>query len=164
MFAKCDCMYCQGPIEFDLTEFVPGGETATERTGQKVTCPHCGKETILSVKKKKVAFNARPEFIHPADAAAGKTHWLTIAFGTGIIITLIIVLAFAIHTNPGMLGAIGQGGVDIIAALITCTIAILGIVLAVFWLIFPWMVYSLLKQIELNTRPRREAAPADEAP
>lgn len=59
-------MYCQGPIEFDLSDFERLGETATERLGQKVACPHCGKETILSVLKQQPAPAAAPGSVLPA--------------------------------------------------------------------------------------------------
>ncbi len=65
MTSKCNCMYCQGPIEFDLADFIRCGETATERLGQKVACPHCGKETILSVLKQPPAPPAPPGSVLP---------------------------------------------------------------------------------------------------
>lgn len=36
MFTKCSCASCSGHIEFEATQ-----------TGQTVTCPHCGLETVL---------------------------------------------------------------------------------------------------------------------
>ena len=51
MLAKCHCQHCRQNIEFDLADFIPSGETASERIGQKISCPHCGANTILGVKK-----------------------------------------------------------------------------------------------------------------
>lgn len=162
MIVKCHCMYCQGPIEFDLADFVQSGESPAERLGQKVECPHCKKETVLAVKKKRVAFSNRQTDWFPSDSitAQGKTHLVTIAIGAGAIILLIILFAFVIHDNPGLLGRIGEGGISLLAALIGGALAIVGFILACFWIIFPWMVYTQLKRIEANTRPRIEDAPA----
>jgi hypothetical protein len=38
MFSKCSCQNCGGNIEFDVAH-----------QGQKISCPHCGVETILTV-------------------------------------------------------------------------------------------------------------------
>jgi hypothetical protein len=38
MFSKCSCQNCGGHIEFDCAH-----------QGQKITCPHCGAETVLAV-------------------------------------------------------------------------------------------------------------------
>jgi hypothetical protein len=37
-FAKCCCLHCGGHIEFPI-----------EGAGQKISCPHCGEQTLLSV-------------------------------------------------------------------------------------------------------------------
>lgn len=53
MIAKCSCVKCGGGIEFSLDEFEFRHETASERVGQLIKCPHCGQNTILSIPKEK---------------------------------------------------------------------------------------------------------------
>jgi hypothetical protein len=38
MIAKCPCQHCGNPVEFEA-----------EQSGTIATCPHCGKETLLSM-------------------------------------------------------------------------------------------------------------------
>lgn len=161
MFAKCHCMYCQGPIEFDLADFIADGETATERTGQKVTCPHCGRDTVLSIKKALVRFPARAAFIHPADGDQGKKNrWLKIALLSVAAVIILAVIIVAIYESQVSAGQIAGAGFGLIELTIGVIIAIVGFVLAVFWIVFPWLMWNqsnqiieLLKQIEQNTRP-----------
>lgn len=65
MTEKCLCQYCRQPIEFNLAEFERSGETSAEVIGQRAECPHCGKPTILSYRKKKSG--------GPATASADQT-------------------------------------------------------------------------------------------
>ena len=45
MIAKCPCERCGKNIEFATEEFL---------SGSSIVCPHCGKETFLSVKTRSV--------------------------------------------------------------------------------------------------------------
>lgn len=55
MIAKCQCQWCGEHIEFDAAEFQESGSDPSHIFGQKVACPHCGKETILYLDKKETA-------------------------------------------------------------------------------------------------------------
>lgn len=163
MFTKCNCMYCQGPIEFNLADFIPSGESPSERLGQKVPCPHCSKETVLSIKKENIRLPNRP-FIHPADAAAAKKNrGLKIALAILAAIIVLTALIVAIYENEVSAGQIAGAGLNLVVVIIGAVIAILAFTLAIFWLVFPWLMYSqsnqildVLKQIEINTRPEEK--------
>lgn len=47
MIAKCICLYCQQPIEFELSEFSKISFDSLRDYGQHITCPGCGKTTQL---------------------------------------------------------------------------------------------------------------------
>lgn len=51
MIAKCQCQSCGECIEFDAAEFQESSSDPFHIFGQKVACPHCGKETILYLDK-----------------------------------------------------------------------------------------------------------------
>lgn len=49
---KCDCIHCNGPIEFDQGQFEAQSPEASGITlGQTVPCPHCGQETTLFIRR-----------------------------------------------------------------------------------------------------------------
>ena len=61
MIAKCPCDHCGKNIEFATEEFL---------SGSSVACPHCGKETFLSVSpKSKPATSSLPKLTPPKPAA-----------------------------------------------------------------------------------------------
>ena len=58
MIAKCPCDHCGENIEFATEEFL---------SGSSVACPHCGKETFLSVSPKpKPSASSPPKPVAPA--------------------------------------------------------------------------------------------------
>lgn len=44
MIAKCDCIHCQNPIEFE-----------SEHSGETIDCPHCAKRTRLAIPVQRAA-------------------------------------------------------------------------------------------------------------
>jgi hypothetical protein len=60
MISKCPCQYCEGNIEFDAADFQQSGRGPTGVFGQKVTCPHCQKETLLHLPKPDETYFAKP--------------------------------------------------------------------------------------------------------
>lgn len=56
MIAKCACDHCGKNIEFSTEEFL---------SGSSIVCPHCGKETLLSVSPK-----SKPTASSPPQSAA----------------------------------------------------------------------------------------------
>ena len=127
MLAKCNCQSCGGGIEFDV-----------EQTGASIECPHCQQPTLL-----RAAFR-------PASRSPGKNGKL-IAWYIGIIggvLVLIVGLSLYLHILTPLDVAAGTGG-----GLMFIIVAIGGIllfVLAIFWLIFPWMVYGQMKRINAS--------------
>jgi predicted RNA-binding Zn-ribbon protein involved in translation (DUF1610 family) len=59
MIAKCSCDHCGGNIEFVTEEFL---------SGSSITCPHCGRETILSVSPRKSPVSPPPKLPPPKSA------------------------------------------------------------------------------------------------
>lgn len=52
MIAKCECQYCSGPLEFEVTDFQESGQGPHGKIfGQYIPCPHCEKQTIIYLEK-----------------------------------------------------------------------------------------------------------------
>jgi hypothetical protein len=52
MIAKCECQYCSGPLEFEVTDFQESGQGPNGKIfGQYIPCPHCSKQTIIYLEK-----------------------------------------------------------------------------------------------------------------
>jgi hypothetical protein len=60
MISKCQCQWCDGNIEFDVSDFTETGASAGKIFGQTVPCPHCQKDTILFVPKAAVTIPPPP--------------------------------------------------------------------------------------------------------
>ena len=99
MIASCKCIYCRENIEFDLADFESHGETASERIGQKIPCPHCGQQTILGIVKKSAGFSNNPK---PTDARTA-TMQKSDSIGGGVIVQIIGVL-FCLTLVGALLG------------------------------------------------------------
>jgi len=65
MFSRCECIYCNGGIEFEIAEFQPESSTRDFIFGQRIYCPHCGKITPIylesRLKKKPPPLPVKPE-------------------------------------------------------------------------------------------------------
>lgn len=88
MFEKCECVSCGGSIEFSLADFEPSGQVGDVRFGQSVPCPHCGKHTMLSVRRPTHNTGIRIEVIEHAGAGA-------VLQGLGFLFCLSIIGAVA---------------------------------------------------------------------
>jgi hypothetical protein len=135
MLTKSTCQNFGGHLEFDV-----------EDTGKEIECPHCQQTTLL-----RAPFRPAPPKVKPA--AIG--WWILVLLLLGVI-GIISVLSIH-HSDAVSNAAAGVGGMAIL--IIGCIGAVLVFVLACFWTIFPWMVYSMLKRmndtlekIEANTR------------
>jgi uncharacterized protein YybS (DUF2232 family) len=150
MIAKCQCQWCDGNIEFDPAEFQESGSGASQIFGQTVACPHCGKETMLTL--------PLPKMIYPVPAEKKfSVKVKLIAFG--VLILILGYICFICWKFPDAIDDISIGVFHGFTAIFVIIFAILTFVLACFWLVFPWMVYSLLskihgelEKIERNTR------------
>ncbi len=116
-----------------------------------IDCPHCGKSTQLYLNLS--------EFVNPNKPKQPKKirfGWLYVI--GGIVAAIILAYFFGEKIGnyideifPIVGGAVG--------GLIFLAVFIFFLILAIFWIIFPWMVYSMLKslrdelkRIEVNTR------------
>jgi hypothetical protein len=151
MISKCQCQWCNGNIEFDAAEFQESGKGASQIFGQKVPCPHCGKETLLTM--------PLPKMIQPMSAGEKSNGRLKlIVLGVSGLL-LLAVIAFVSWKFPDALDSVSIGIFHGLSAVIVLIGAVLAFVLSIFWVIFPWMVYSMLnrmndtlEKIEANTR------------
>jgi RNA polymerase subunit RPABC4/transcription elongation factor Spt4 len=50
-FATASCTSCKGHFEFERSTFEQSGEIDGFLTGQTITCPHCGVDTVLIIPK-----------------------------------------------------------------------------------------------------------------
>jgi len=151
VLVKCSCQHCGGSIEFDADELERSGSTGRRVLGQVVDCPHCGKPTQLYLNL--------AEFVAPKTSVQPKKIkyiWIYILAGIVLIVGLACFFGeqignFIAEAFPIVGGALG--------GIISLVVFILVLILAAFWIIFPWMVYSMLgrlhqelKKIEANTR------------
>ncbi|MGA3163766.1 MAG: hypothetical protein ABSD77_06170 [Verrucomicrobiota bacterium] len=143
MLVTCPCNYCEQNIEFEAADFVQSGVGISSIFGQTIPCPHCGKDTILTMplSKKGTSMVSTKEL-------RGRTKLIVLG-----IAALVLAIIFTITWKfPDAVSGISVGVFSGGAAILVLIIAALLLVLAIFWLIFPWMVYSMLKKIERNTR------------
>ena len=141
MITTVQCQHCNKGFESDM-------ESKTE------FCPHCGNETYVA-NTKTIPAPYRAPVPFPWQG------FLKFSLLGLLAIGIIISLAYACHQNPELLGQLGAGGVSMVAAIIACTFLVIGLILTVFWVIFPWMVWSkanevlrVLEKIEVNTRDK----------
>lgn len=151
MLAKCSCQHCGGSIEFDADGLERSGSTGHRVLGQMIDCPHCGKSTQLYLNLSEFVNPNRPK--QPKKIKYG---WFYVL--GGILVAIILAYFFGERIGnfiaeifPIVGGAVG--------GLILLSFFVLILILAVFWIIFPWMVYSMLhsireelRRIEANTR------------
>jgi uncharacterized membrane protein len=156
MLAKCSCQHCGGSIEFDADGLERSGSTARRVLGQVIDCPHCGKSTQLYLNLAEFVTPMPARWPTQAQPKRNRYGWLYVLLGITVVIVLTYFFGkkagnFIADVFPIVGGAVG--------GLIFLAVAILILFLAIFWIIFPWMVYSMLrrlheelKRIEINTR------------
>jgi hypothetical protein len=94
VIAKCQCQHCGGAIEFDAAEFVESGRRGNQILGQFVPCPHCGKNTIVSIENKSVSVAPpRPPASETIKAAAEiqsakKSGAVLLAIGAAVLLII----------------------------------------------------------------------------
>jgi hypothetical protein len=132
MLIKNTCENCGGRLEFDV-----------EHIGTTIDCPHCQQPTLL-----------RGEFRRARPVARKSNKPAIIGAIVALVIAGLIGFGIYIHAFTAEDAAAGTGGLLMLVASICAAIVLL--ILIIFWLIFPWMVYSLLKRI-LATLEKIEA-------
>lgn len=132
MIVKCACQNCGQNIEFEA-----------EHDGTFVDCPGCARPTRLLIPgpgrhRAFSAPNAKKSF--PWAKVIG------IAVAVVIVIATVIVLVntFGVEQTASTTGTVLGFG---IIGIIELVLGILAFVLAVFWLIFPWMMYAKMSKV-----------------
>ncbi len=136
-FSTCKCQHCSGKIEFE-----------TDHVGEMVECPHCKLETRLFVPppsfKPKPAERTQPG-LEGIPGRAVRWRWIAVGCVAALLLALVALIMIGSTARsadlPEIFGSTVGGVIGVV-------LFILLIVLAFFWLIFPWMVYSKLNSIE----------------
>lgn len=97
MVAKTSCLHCGNGIEFDPAQL--GSEKFLV-----VNCPHCGKETVLTLQK---AEPPRAIYTQPPPQSQKKRHgvFYYVFWGTVSLIVTVFILAVVFSVLGGMLSA-----------------------------------------------------------
>ena len=137
MIVKCACQNCGQNIEFEA-----------EHGGSFVNCPVCARSTRLLIPGSTLAQSGQPSqpFSAPAKVRSPWPMIIVIPFAALIIILTICVLikTYGASETAGAAGEIM--GVSLLTILYGIA-TVLAFVLAAFWLIFPWMVYSKMTRV-----------------
>ena len=151
MIAKTSCQHCGIHIEFEV-----------ENANQFVPCPSCGKQTRLLMAGSAtipgfVPRNspwAAPASISQKPAGRKKIVWVVT-----ISLVLLAVVIYASFRYREIMVQIGGASVSLVLTVFLAIVSLLGVALAVLWIVFPWFVYAkldrmiaLLEKIEENTR------------
>jgi len=140
MIVKCACQNCGQNIEFEA-----------EHGGSFVDCPSCARPTRLLIPgaahqpggSRRLPFSARSVEVK------SRFPWpkvIGISFAALIVILAIAILIrdYGVSQTADTAGQIMGIGITTILMAVG---AVLAITLAVFWLIFPWMMYSKLNRV-----------------
>lgn len=130
MLLQSPCLSCGTNLEFEV-----------EQRGQFIACPSCQNQTRLgdNLQTAPAAF-AGPQKVQ------GLTGWIII-FGSLFGISLLVFLLVKYTAIPDALAtALGFAG-NIVMEIFAGIFAVMSFILGVFWIIFPWMVYTLLRRI-----------------
>jgi len=150
MFIKCSCHGCGQNIEFSTDDFQEDHRTATSIFGQLVPCPSCANETRLYIPQPPAslpATNRRPESVRKR----------LVIFGIIIAaVTLCFAIGWALNKFAEQIATVVGGGIGLT---VTIAATVFVVVLALFWILFPIVMYfqlkrsnELLERIERNSR------------
>ena len=151
MTVKCACQNCRGSIAFDAADFAEQNRTSTRIIGQNVRCPHCGYATALTMPIKKWSNASLDKTIHLGLTIPVILALLALLTPAAIVVALVRSGVTIHQIVTGGAGAPGLAAMAIVGTTV--------LIMAVMWLIFPWLVLSLLSKIhgelgriEQNTR------------
>ena len=157
MFITCSCDHCAQHIEFSTDDFVESTRTETAILGQPVSCPGCEKKTRLVIPQ------TPPRHVMPKSLS--RLPWKLIIIG--ILAIFAISAAVVFIRIVGVEQTASTMGLTV-GALIYAFVGVCVFLLAVFWLLFPVLMYVQLKRsnelleiVERNTR--QSAASAEKA-
>jgi ribosomal protein S27E len=149
MFITCACEHCDQNIEFATDDFQESRRTGSVVYGQSVECPGCGKETALFISQSP-----------PMLRGPGKP--MTKATKVALVILVAASLASAgaavVIRKYGIEAILGTVGLTV-TAMIYIAVGLGILLLAIFWILFPVLMYFQLKRsnvlletVERNTR------------
>ena len=151
MTVKCACQNCRGSIAFDAADFAEQNRTSKRIIGQNVRCPHCGYATALTMPFTQWSKVSSPRTIHVSPTLLVVLALIGLLVPAGIVVALVksgVSIHQIVNGGAGVPGAIAMG-----------IAATFGVILAVMWVVFPWLVLSVLsriygelEKIEQNTR------------
>ncbi len=153
MFIKSECHHCGQNIEFATDDFQEDHRTEAAVFGQFVPCPSCSTQTRLYIAPPppRTIQRRRPESFRKRLAIVG------IIIGA---VALCFAIGWVINKFADRVAEVAGGGVT--AAYTICAVLFI-IVLGLFWLMFPVVMYfqlkrsnELLERLERNTRPMAE--------
>jgi hypothetical protein len=139
MTVKCACQNCRGSIAYDAADFAEQNRTSTRIIGQNVRCPHCGYATALTM-----PINRWSKVSSPRTFYVGPTLLVILALA-GFLIPAGIVVALV--RSGVSIHQIVTGGAGVPGDVAIGIAATFGLILAVMWVIFPWLVLSILSKI-----------------
>jgi hypothetical protein len=150
MFITCACEHCDQNIEFATDDFQESHRTGTAIYGQKVQCPGCGTETALFISQ------SPPIVSRPGKPMTKATK---VALVILVAASLASIGAGVVISKYGIEAILGTVGLTA-GALIYVAVILGGLLLAIFWILFPVLMYfqlkrsnMLLETVERNTRP-----------
>jgi hypothetical protein len=150
MFITCACGHCGQHIEFSADDFQEVHRTPEAIFGQDVKCPGCGMETALLISQ------APPKIKGPRKPLS-KAAKIIITIFVGVVLT--IAAAAAVIHKYGIEAVASTVGLTA-GAMIYMAVAVGIFLLAIFWILFPVLMYfqlrrsnALLESVERNTRP-----------
>lgn len=126
MITKCQCQSCGGGIEFEV-----------EESGSVVDCPHCGVKTVLELPRVPRKLKSQ-KFLRPVLWVLG------VAFGILMLSFIVLRVADGLGMLEKLGGLMGVVGTAILTGLF--------IVLAFYWITFPWIMCERLKAIDATLK------------
>jgi hypothetical protein len=126
----CRCNHCPGEIEFTV-----------EQSGETVTCPHCGMETTLATYP--------PKIMAPKVRLKVPWKWIVIS---ALVCSVVGLAIYLLNRYPQQLAdaTTALGGLAITAAA-----AILALMVAVLWILFPVFMYFKMNELIAEVRKLR---------
>ena len=149
MLVKCICTNCAGHLEFE-----------EENVGEKIECPHCGFETVLTLPGMELLDGERVSWVNRWKLRE-RAIWIA---GAVFVVAMILfsLLHWGLPAVQGLLpDTVGTFGALFVLGL-GCWL-LLGVAI---WVVFPVVMYlkareavGILGQLEMNLRPVASVEP-----
>jgi hypothetical protein len=147
MLTKCICTNCAGHLEFE-----------EEDAGQSIPCPHCGLNTILSLPGTRVPGS-------PLMALARKWQQRRRLIGVAGAVLLLAAFGFGLYRwGIPLVESLVPSIESKLVALLVLALLCLSIPLALFWLVFPVLLFLQLRKLTQVLARMVPSSPAEEFP